>query len=255
MTSTEHEQTASNRDVSGLLDKGLVQFALGNREAAISFWKEAEELDPGNDRAQDYLQSVGAIPSLATLTTDVPDEPATEVMPAVTDDHVEAVAQQSDPDALAPPFSQKVDFDDDPEPGDSDELTVEPVVPDVEISLRDARAAEAAGRLEEALKSADKALKRDPEREETQELVASLRARLSAEYLAELEPLDRVPVLRATDASILELSLDPIGGFLISQIDGEITIEELLTILGTFDQFRVLSSLHYFLQAGIIELR
>ena len=253
MASTEHEQTASTRDVSGLLDKGLVQFALGNREAAISFWKEAEELDPGNDRAQDYLQSVGAIPSLATLSADGPDEPATEVMPAVTDDHVEAVAQQSDPDALAPPFSQKVDFDD--EPDDADALPAEPVVPDVEISLRDARAAEAAGRLEEALKSADKALKRDPEREETQELVASLRARLSAEYLAELEPLDRVPVLRATDASILELSLDPIGGFLISQIDGEITIEELLTILGTFDQFRVLSSLHYFLQAGIIELR
>ena len=45
------------------------------------------------------------------------------------------------------------------------------------------------------------------------------------------------------------------GGFLISQIDGEISVEELLTILGTFDQFRVLSSLHYFLVNEIIELR
>jgi hypothetical protein len=74
-------------------------------------------------------------------------------------------------------------------------------------------------------------------------------------YRSALEPLEAVPFLRATDASILELSLDPIGGFLISQIDGQITVEELLMILGTFDEFRVLSSLNFFLENGIIELR
>ena len=35
----------------------------------------------------------------------------------------------------------------------------------------------------------------------------------------------------------------------------EITVEEILTILSTFDRFRVLSSLHFFLENGILELR
>ena len=112
-----------------------------------------------------------------------------------------------------------------------------------------------AGRLEAALGRAEDALRREPENAQAERIVADLRGRLVERYLQELEPRERVPYLRATDASILELSLDPIGGFLISQIDGEITIEELLTILGTFDQYRVLHSLHFFLENGIIELR
>jgi hypothetical protein len=138
---------------------------------------------------------------------------------------------------------------------DPDELDVEPVVPDVVLLLRDARSDFEAGHVESALGRAEDALRREPENPEAEKLVGMLRGRLVDEYLVELEPRERIPYLRATDASILELSLDPIGGFLISQIDGEITIEELLTILGTFDQYRVLHSLHFFLENGIIELR
>jgi len=240
----------SRSNASLLLDQGVVRYALGKRDAAIKLWQEALAEEPDNDRARDYLRSVGAIPSagqddLGINTDEVPTV-------AEPEDFVPEVDNSRAGDSLVPPFAAEVTAYDD---GDSDELEIESMVPDVEIMLRDAVEGEAAGRLEEALKHAEEALKRDPEHPEAIRLALSLRSRLSADYLEELQPLERVPVLRATDASILELSLDPIGGFLISQIDGEITIEDLLTILGTFDQFRVLSALHFFLENGIIELR
>jgi tetratricopeptide (TPR) repeat protein len=237
--------------VASLLDKGLVRYALGKREEAIEFWQQALEQAPTSSRARDYLQSIGAItPSeldeLGASTGDLAPVMESEALrhPAT--------------DSLVPPFTKELpsyDPDEDDQDVDSDELDMEPVVPDVEILLGNAREEEAAGQLEKALKYADEALKREPDHAEVQALSTDLRKRLSDIYRAELEPLESVPFLRATDASILELSLDPIGGFLISQIDGEITVEELLTILGTFDEFRVLSSLHFFLENGIIELR
>ncbi|MCO4769735.1 MAG: tetratricopeptide repeat protein [Deltaproteobacteria bacterium] len=257
MAAVQEESSSESQKVDVLLDKGVVQFALGNHDAAHSRWQEALELDPGNERAHDYLRTVAD--GGAGNGSGFRDDQATEAMTAISEENLAAVggaaSEDSDPgsDSLVPPFGREVTFDDDAVR--TDDLAVEPVVPDVEIMLRDARKSEGEGRLEEALTSAEDALKRDPEREETQVLVASLKGRLREVYLEELHPLERVPVLRATDASILELSLDPIGGFLISQIDGEITIEELLTILGTFDEFRVLGSLHFFLKSGIIELR
>ena len=237
--------------VASLLDKGLVRYALGKREEAIEFWQQALEQGSTSSRARDYLQSVGAIPpseveDLGATTGDLSPVMDSEALPPAASD------------SLVPPFTKELpSYDPDEDDGevDSDELEMEPVVPDVEILLGNARQEEAAGQLEKALKYADEALKREPDHPEAQALSSDLRRRLSDIYRAELEPLESVPFMRATDASILELSLDPIGGFLISQIDGEITVDELLTILGTFDEFRVLSSLHFFLENGIIELR
>ena len=158
-------------------------------------------------------------------------------------------------ESMVSPFSPpRSDFDKEDAVDETQDLTSD-MVADVDILVREAREREQAGDFEVSLKSCEDALRRDPEHKEALELAETLRQELNAVYLKELEPLERIPFLRATDSSILELSLDPVGGFLISQIDGEISVEELLTILGTFDQFRVLSSLHYFLVNEIIELR
>ncbi len=238
-------------DISNLLDRGLVRYAIGKRDEAISLWQEALEKAPRNRRAQDYLKSVGAL----VRSGNEDDLAVTGEMPRVTGEHDQYNGSAAD--SLVPPFTAEVatyDHEGD-DARNTDDLDAEPVVPDVEILLRNANDDLAAGNAEDALRHAEDALKRDPEHELAQELATSIRRKLAGQYREELEPLDRVPFLRATDASILELSLDPIGGFLISQIDGEITVEELLTILGTFDEFRVLSSLHFFLENGIIELR
>lgn len=233
--------------VTDLLDRGLVRYALGAREPAIELWRKALEQAPRNPRALDYLESVGALPAGSAEESSSGEDIGPE-------DRDPMILEPRSQPSLAPPFTQEVAAYDG-EAMDSDDLDVEPVVPDVEILLRTAQADLAGGRLESALARAEDALRREPDNAEAEGLVSGMKGRLVEEYLAELAPRERVPYLRATDASILELSLDPIGGFLISQIDGEITIEELLTILGTFDQYRVLHSLHFFLENGIIELR
>ena len=243
--------------VSSLLDKGLVRLAVGKRDEAIKLWQQALEKSPRSSRARDYLQSVGAI---TRAELDELGQSTSEVSPV---EHEEAARLERAPsDSLVPPFTEEMaayTLDGDLTPLDPDETpdTTEPetMVPDVEILLRNARAEEKAGDLESALQYSEDALKREPDHPLANALSSDIKKRLSADYRKELEPLHSVPFLRATDASILELSLDPIGGFLISQIDGEITVDELLTILGTFDEFRVLSSLHFFLENGIIELR
>ncbi len=249
---SESSRNAKDLEVRTLLDKGLVRFAIGQREEAVDFWRQALERSPRSSRARDYLLSVGAISS-AELSE----------LGAASGEHAPVSADLDAPtlerqlgDSLVPPFTEELpSYSEEGETPTPDDMDVEPVVPDVEILLGNAKTDEAAGELESALGYADEALRRAPDHPEAIELAADLRRRLSDRYRKELEPLESVPFLRATDASILELSLDPIGGFLISQIDGEITVDELLTILGTFDEFRVLSSLHFFLENGIIELR
>jgi hypothetical protein len=182
-------------------------------------------------------------------------KPGVDLSPQDASDAVGVATIDRNAESMVSPFSPTPGgFDDEEERDSSAELSSD-MVADVDILVREARAREEAGDFEVALKSCEDALRRDPEHKEALELVDTLRQELNEVYLKELEPLDRTPFLRATDSSILELSLDPVGGFLISQIDGEITVEELLTILGTFDQFRVLSALHYFLVNEIIELR
>ena len=232
------------KTVRDLLDRGLVQYSLGRRKEAVGFWRRALEVSPGDERASDYLASVGA-------SARPEDEEA--VLSAVTD---EVVPPDSIRAAKRPPFTDEMPTYQPGVPPVVDEADeADSVITDVELLLRGARTAEAEGELQQALSKAEEVLRREPEHFEASELAAELRRRLADRFRKTLEPLDAVPFLRATDASILELSLDPIGGFLISQIDGEITVEELLTILGTFDEFRVLSSLHFFLENGIIELR
>jgi len=232
--------------VVALLDSGLIRYAVGDRDEAIQFWQKALEQEPGDTRALDYLQSVGALP---------PGPASGDAVGGATLSHEDVGVSTVDrsTESMASPFTAQPEPVDDH--GDTGDLEVEPVVADVDILVRDARDKEESGDFELALKNCEEALRRDPDHAEALELVEELRKRLQDQYLEELQPLDRVPYLRATDSSILELSLDPVGGFLISQIDGEITVEELLMILGTFDRFRVLSSLHFFLVNEIIEFR
>ncbi|MBJ94915.1 MAG: hypothetical protein CMP23_10645 [Rickettsiales bacterium] len=229
------------------LDKGLVCYALGQRDDAIRLWNEALELSPGDARALDYLQSVGAL-----APSDL--EPGVDLRPDGPEDGVGLSTIDRAAESLVSPFRPEPEEVDAADGGVTD-IGADTMVADVDILLGDAQANKDSGDFEVALKNCEEALRKEPDHAEANELAEELRQELNAIYLKELEPLDRVPFLRAADSSILELSLDPVGGFLISQIDGEITVDELLTILSTFDQFRVLSSLHYFLVNEIIELR
>lgn len=89
------------------LEEGLFLYGVGRTQEAVSRWKKVLELDPGNERAMDYIRTAGIDP--ATLTgggaaassePPPPEPPAPE--PSVPP---EPPAQQARPPSFQPPPS------------------------------------------------------------------------------------------------------------------------------------------------------
>jgi len=235
-----------------LLDEGLVHLSLGREDDAVQAWRSALEHDPENPRALDYLETLGAIPprharESAEMRKAVPGRDET------LDDEQSDDRPADAPVAFEPPMLgglQEV-----ADAAGSTELVVRLSEEDIVQFLTRAREDMEAGNLGSALDRCEDVLRRIPGEPRAAECAREVKDRLVHFYLEELKPLTQVPSLCATDATILELNLDPIAGFLLSQIDGDISLEELLTIMGTFDQFKVVSALHFFLRQSIVELK
>ena len=230
--------TGAANEVQELLDQGLVHLFDGKIQEAIVCWMKVLDIDPSDARALDYLE---------TLEVIEPKGPS-----SITDQHIGG----GESDEWPSPFDSQPQIDVLPgTDGEGGGLTGLPLSEDEKQGLLAQVAEEReAQNMGAALDICEEILKRSPGDFETEELAREIKEELVGFYLDALKPLDQIPQLVADDANILELSLDPIGGFLLSQIDGRITVEELLTIMGTFDQYRVVSALHYFLNNGILEL-
>lgn len=86
------------------------------------------------------------------------------------------------------------------------------------------------------------------------ELVGDLlRVQLFRSYRGELGPLSRVPRLAGGAAALEGFNLPPAAGFLVSQMDGHTSIEDLLTLSG-LDPFEVLHAVKGLREAGLVEL-
>ncbi len=230
--------TTSSDEVQALLDQGLVHLFDGRVQEAVVAWMKVLDLDPNDPRALDYLETLDVIERRSTAPVDT----GMEGEPRESGDWPSPFDSQPSLDVIAPQEG-------------GGELVGGPLGDEEKAGLlaqvQEEREAQNMGA---ALDICEEILKRSPGDAETEELAQAIKEELVGFYLDALKPLDQVPQLVADDANILELSLDPIGGFLLSQIDGRITVEELLTIMGTFDQYRVVSALHYFLNNGILEL-
>ena len=221
-----------------LLDSGLVHLFDGKVQEAIVSWMKVLDIDPGDSRALDYLETLEVIEPQGPST--IADQPV----------------GNGESDEWPSPFDSQPHLDVLPgTDGEGGELTGLPLFDDEKGGLLAQVAEEREQQnMGAALDICEEILKRSPGDFDTEELAREIKEELVGFYLDQLKPLDQVPQLTADDSNILELSLDPIGGFLLSQVDGRITVEELLTIMGTFDQYRVVSALHYFLSNGILEL-
>jgi hypothetical protein len=63
-----------------------------------------------------------------------------------------------------------------------------------------------------------------------------------------------VPFVRIAPSEVLKYNLPAPAGFLLSIIDGSVSIDELLQVSG-MDPFEALRALHNLLDAGIVEAR
>jgi hypothetical protein len=105
-----------------------------------------------------------------------------------------------------------------------------------------------------ALRHAELILGRTPDNEQAQRIAANCRARLIQLYSSKLGRLDRVVLVALGDSQLRWLGLDHRSGFLLSRIDGQSTVDELLDICG-MPRLEGLKTLAYLLERGAIRLQ
>ena len=193
-----------NKEVTRLLKRGLNHYGLGDLKAAIECWERARAIDPENHAVHDYLESVyqereGEMEEVAdddatpiTETTS-PSKPSPESMPAQS----------------APAETETI--------SDPDKL--------IEAALAEYKA----GKLERAWKVLQRVSKADPERLDVQgylQLVGNARVE---EWTKEIGDQGRMLRLACTTQEMMNLKLHTDEGFLLSQIDGKVTIADLIS--------------------------
>jgi hypothetical protein len=81
--------------------------------------------------------------------------------------------------------------------------------------------------------------------EEANKLFATSRANLLKMYESKIGPTDRVPKVRLSTEEVIWLNLNHRAGFILSQIDGSVTYEDLIALSGMdrLDTVRILAEL------------
>jgi hypothetical protein len=105
-----------------------------------------------------------------------------------------------------------------------------------------------------ALRHAELILGRTPDNEQAKRCATNCRNRLIQLYSSKLGRLDRVVLVALGDSQLRWLGLDHRSGFLLSRIDGQSTVDELLDICG-MPRLEGLKTLAYLLERGAIKLQ
>ncbi len=120
--------------------------------------------------------------------------------------------------------------------------------------LTDMRDRFAVGDYSGALAAAEGVLEGAPAHPAAQHVASECRATLSHMYTARLGSLTQRPVLAVPPDQVRWLSLDHRAGFLLSLMDGQLSLEEILDVsaMSPIDALRILASL---VEQGVIALR
>jgi tetratricopeptide (TPR) repeat protein len=232
---------ARAKEVTRLLKRGLNHYALGDVPAAIASWEEARALDPENQALHDYLEAA---------YDEVDSDPATEVSKGVplTDDDSTPLSSAGEQQAKTPPTNARTAAKS-RTPAKPAAKPVDPDDPDTQISR--ALTAYKSGQLREALRDLQKVADGDPERLDVQGYMQLVRSELAKTSAQEIGDKGRVVSLQISQDQLMKLRLAPDEGFLLSQVDGTLSIADLIA-LSSSDRVRTLDILARFLRDGII---
>jgi hypothetical protein len=231
-------------NVAELVEEGVRAYTRGDRAEAERCWREVLAVDPRHARARAYLVMLGR----AGAETAPPVPPAQAELP---------------PPPAAPPVP-----DDDPGADDlplpwEDEAGVAPVPPaaapappaapapatrsrrDVDVWMQRAREQFALGDFSGSLESVQTVLGLEPGHVEAREYRTRNEATLLSMYESKLGRLDAAPRLAMKPEDVMWLNLDQRAGFLLAQVDGTVTYEDLfaLSSLPRLDTARILAAL------------
>ena len=239
---------ARAKEVTRLLKRGLNHYALGDVPAAIASWEEARGLDPENQALHDYLEAA---------YEEVDSDPKTEISKGVplTDDDSTPLSSAGEPQAKTPPTNARTAA----KSGTPAKPAARPAKPaakrvdtdDPDTQISRALTAYKSGQLREALRDLQKVADGDPERLDVQGYMQLVRSELAKTSAQEIGDKGRVVSLQISRDQLMKLRLSPDEGFLLSQVDGTLSIADLIA-LSSSDRVRTLEILARFLRDGII---
>jgi tetratricopeptide (TPR) repeat protein len=245
---------ARHAEVTRLLKRGLNHYGLGDLESAISCWEQARALDPENQAVHDYLETAYEEQGGGRK------KPGPKgVKPAASVPRSAPAAPRPAPAAAKPvakpgarPIQKPVtDEDDTPKSG--------PVVgfaagddDDPDTQIQGALAAYKEGRYEEAWTELRRLAKEQPNRLDVQGYLQLVRTERAQAWAKEIGDQGRALRLKVTTAQIMKLRLQPDEGFMLSQIDGRMTIADLIS-LSTAERVRTLEIIAKLIREGIAE--
>ena len=264
---------------SALLLEGLDHYRKGKMLEAVRAWEEAYLLEPSNLRAREFLRSAlerihaHMAPPAAPQQAAHPWLPPPATQQTVRTDASRAgIRLPSDPPpAQAKAPASESPWDDGPSmaipqeaPGAASddpagawgihqEALPVPPAEDEELSawMAGARELVALNDFSGALELLAKILSRRPDDPEAMSLHALCEQNLTQMYESKLGSMDRVPRVVLPPDEIIWLNLDPRAGFVLAQIDGSVSFEDLYAICGLhrLDTARILSQL---LEEGVV---
>lgn len=235
-----------------LIDLGLSFYGRGEIESAARIWIAARNLDPHNARAQRYLDHVsehdalgveGLAPAGFELLRAQPEMPGPP-RPNDVPDYIPNPPEATTPAAMSPfAPTQALASQHAPEaPPPPPPLDPDPVIAAALAALR-----ECIGRddFSGAIEASERVLERAPSHAEA----LSVRARATENLIQLLEAkvgdLSAIPSLRIPADEVIWLNLNHREGFILSQIDGVMSYEDILDVCGMprLEALRVLAHL------------
>jgi hypothetical protein len=246
-----------NVTVPEQMEQGIRAYTRGDLEEARRCWTDVLAVDPNNARARAYLLLIDAPPASGPRALAAPRRPAAE-----------GVAETASPWDLGATATPVIVL------GEGDGLDlgsvargaeVFPLVPDagatadpvaqratdVDVWMQGARELFALGDFSGSLEMIEKILRIDPGHGEAREYLRQNEATLVAMYESRLGSMAARPRLAIAPEEIMWLNLDHRAGFLLAQIDGTVSYDDLFALSGLprLDTARILSA---FLQEGVI---
>ncbi len=213
-----------------MLKRGLNHYGLGELEPAIVCWEKARSLDPGNLAARDYLE---------TAYEERGESDQTETPVSVSRGEFQDMDDEDTPQSLE--FITTPGGPDLPLPEDD---------PDARIAS--ALEAFKTGELDQAWSQLQAVAREMPGRLDVEGYLGLVRTERAKKFAREIGDKGRTLQLTCMMEDLKVLNLRPDEGFLLSQIDGQVTIEELISLSST-DRVRTLETLARFLREGLVE--
>jgi hypothetical protein len=274
---------------SALLLDGLDHYRKGRMLEAVKAWEEAYLLEPTNLRAREFLRSalerIHAVMSPAKAAPDaapphpwLPAQPQAappsaprQPQPAPAQASPNKAKPAATPAAAKPPATPRSPWDEgpslaipQPETGDSaggawsihaDTLPNASVSDDeTDVWMRGARELVALNDFSGAVELLNKVLQRKANDKDALQLYEVCEQNLTLMYESKIGSMDARPRTAIPPDEIIWLNLDPRAGFVLAQIDGEVSFDDLYAICGLkrLDTARILCEL---LEQGVVQVQ